>query len=88
MLRVLRNPRSLMISSSGAGEVRTNEHELIFVLAFGLFGLLSAVRRGAARRLDYNLWYGVDAESFSRPPYDARGIGIHGPGRVHRGSGG
>jgi hypothetical protein len=87
MLRVVRSPTLVDDLVVRVREVRTNEHELIFVLAFGLRRLLCVVRRGGARRLDYNLWYGVDAESFSRPRYDACGIGIHGPGRVQRGSG-
>ena len=86
MLRVLRNPPLVDDLVVRVREVRADRHELIFVLAFGLWGPLSGVRRGAARRLDYNLGCGVDAESFSRPSYDACGIGIHGPGRVQHGS--
>lgn len=69
-----------------AGARGTHGQESIFFLAFGR--ILSVVRRRAARRFDYNLWGGVDAESFSRPRYDACSICIHGPGRVQRSSGG
>ena len=88
MPRVVRN--SLVVDDLvvRVREVRTNAHELTFVLAFGLWRLLGVVRREAAHGFDYDLWYGVDAESFSRPRYNARGICIHGPGRVQRGSGG
>ena len=88
MLRVTRNSSLVDDLVVRVREVRTNAHELTFVLVFGLWRFLGAVRREAAHGLDYNLWYGVDAESFSRPRYNAGWICIHGPGRVQRGSGG
>jgi hypothetical protein len=80
--------RWVLVASPGATSYSREPLRVILSLAFGLWRILTAVGGGGAHRLDYDLWYGVDAESFSRPRYDARGIGIQGPGRVQGGSGG